>query len=158
MIKVIGIDPGLAATGIGIITGTGLTVSAYSYGVIRTGSRMTTPRRLDHIFSRLSSILEQEKPDRMVLEAVFSLDCYPKSGISLGNVTGVILLAAHRAGLMVDEIPVREVKRILTGNGKASKGQLEKAVRARLHLTTPMRPFHCSDAVGLALIGLFRCR
>jgi crossover junction endodeoxyribonuclease RuvC len=94
----------------------------------------------------------------MVVEDVFSLNNYPTSGILLGKVSGVILLAGHQAGIPVMEIPVREAKKILTGNGKASKEQLEKAVRQKLNLEKPIRPFHASDAMGLALIGLYRFR
>ena len=92
----------------------------------------------------------------MVVEDVFSLQKYPKSGITLGKVTGVILLAGYQVNVPVTEIPVCEVKKILTGNGNAGKMQIEIAVRHFLNLTTPIRPYHASDALGLALIGLFR--
>ena len=68
----------------------------------------------------------------------------------------MILLAACRAGVRVNEVPVREAKQVLTGNGNADKSQLEKSVRHFLNLTVPIRPYHASDALGLALIGLFR--
>lgn len=92
----------------------------------------------------------------MVVEDVFSLERYPKSGILLGKVTGVILLAGAHAGVPVIEIPVRESKKILSGNGNAGKEQLEKAVRNHLGHGEQIRPFHASDALALALIGLFR--
>jgi crossover junction endodeoxyribonuclease RuvC len=92
----------------------------------------------------------------MVVEDVFSLNNYPTSGILLGKVSGVILLAGFQAGIPVAEVAVREAKKILTGNGRASKEQLEKAVRRQLNLKNPIRPFHASDALGLAMIGLFR--
>ena len=92
----------------------------------------------------------------MVVEDVFSLAEYPKSGIQLGNVTGILLLAGHQIGVSISEVPVREAKRVLTGNGSASKQQLEQAIRKKLGLTEPIKPFHASDALGLALIGLYR--
>jgi len=92
----------------------------------------------------------------MVIEDVFSLQKYPKSGITLGKVTGVILLAGSHVNVSVTEVPVREAKQVLTGNGNASKMQLEKAVRRLLNLRDPIRPYHASDALGLALIGLYR--
>lgn len=156
MVKVIGIDPGLAATGVGIVTGCGLTVGAYSCGMIRTEKALATPVRLESVFSRLSCVLADEQPDLMVVEDVYSLGKYPKSGIILGKVVGVVLLAACRSGLPVVEVPVREAKKVLTGSGNASKGQLERAVRHQLKLTDPIRPDHLSDALALALIGLFR--
>lgn len=156
MIKIIGIDPGLSATGIGIVRGKGLSVKEYAFGTIHTTKNFSLPDRLYRIFSRLSETLKTEKPDAMVVEDVFSLNNYPASGIQLGKVVGVILLAGHQAGVEVTEIPVREAKKILTGNGSASKEQLEKAVRRKLQIADPIRPYHASDAMGLALIGLYR--
>lgn len=155
-IKLIGIDPGLAATGIGVVTGDGRKVTDFAYGVIRTHQKATTPARLDKIYSRIHEVLIAEKPDLIVVEDVFSLDKYPRSGITLGKVSGVILLAAHHGNTEVVEIPVREAKQILTGNGNAGKDQLEKAVRQALGSPNAIRPNHASDALGLALIGLFR--
>ena len=156
MIKIIGIDPGLSATGIGIVRGNGPTIQGYSFGSINTSSNNSLPDRLDHIFSKLLQILKDENPDLMVVEDVFSLKKYPKSGITLGQVSGVVMLAGHRTGVSSVEVPVREAKQVLTGNGNARKQQLEEAVRHQLKHKTPIRPFHASDALGLALIGLYR--
>lgn len=156
MIKIIGIDPGLASTGVGVVTGKGLTVQSYTYGTIRTRKKHSLPNRLDQIYSKIEAILQKERPDHMIVEDVFSLNEYPKSGILLGKVTGIVLLAGSRASLPVSEIPVREAKQVLTGNGGATKQQLEKAVRKQLTLVDPIRPYHASDALGLALIGLYR--
>jgi crossover junction endodeoxyribonuclease RuvC len=92
----------------------------------------------------------------MVVEDVFSVEKFPKAGITLGKVTGVVLLAGCRVDVPVAEVSVREAKQVLTGNGNASKMQLEKAVRRLLNLTKPIRPYHASDAMGLAILGLFR--
>jgi crossover junction endodeoxyribonuclease RuvC len=155
-IKIIGIDPGLSATGIGVVTGKGLSVQAYSYGTIHTTKDFSLSHRLDNIYSKLTEILQREHPDHMVVEDVFSLNNYPKSGILLGKVTGILLLAGFKAGVPVSEVAVREAKKVLTGNGRASKQQLEKAVRQKLNLVDPIKPYHASDALGLALIGLYR--
>lgn len=156
MLKIIGIDPGLAETGIGIIRGRGLKVHDYSFGSIKTSSRSPISDRLDKIFSEIHVILKDEKPDLMVVEDVFFLKENPKSGITLGKVIGVILLAGCRAEVPAIEVPVREAKQILTGNGNASKIQLETTVRHILNIGVPIRPYHASDAIALALIGLFR--
>ena len=156
MITIIGIDPGLAATGIGILRGNGFGIEGYSFGSIKTSKSKSLPNRLDHIFSKLLRILKDENPDLMVVEDVFSLSRYPKSGITLGQVSGIVMLAGCRAGVSSIEIPVREAKQVLTGNGSASKRQLEEAVRHRLSHKTPIRPYHASDAIGLALIGFYR--
>lgn len=156
MIKVIGIDPGLSATGVGIIRGMGLKVNGFSFGSIHTSKNLPLPSRLDQIFSELLLILKDEKPDLMVVEDIFSVAKFPNAGITLGKVTGIILLAGYRLDMPIVEVPVRQAKQVLTGNGNASKMQLEKAVRSFLNLTTPIRPYHASDAMGLALLGLFR--
>jgi crossover junction endodeoxyribonuclease RuvC len=156
MTKIIGIDPGLAATGIGIICGQGLHVESYAYGSIPTEASHSTPHRLNDIYKKLQSILQKESPDLMIVEDIFSLGKYPTSGIMLGKVTGVILLCASQAGIPVFEVPVREIKQVLTGNGGAGKEQLETAVRHALKCPTPIRPFHASDALAIALIGLYR--
>ena len=158
MMKVLGIDPGLADTGLGIVRGQGLKVHGYSYGAISTSKKEQTARRLEQIYTKVCRVLDEEKPDLLVLEDVFSLEKYPQSGIVLGKVCGVLLLASIQSNIPLTEVPVRQAKQILTGNGKASKEQLERAVRGTLGLTTPIRPFHASDALGLALIGLFRHR
>ena len=154
--KVIGIDPGLAATGIGIIEGTKLKVNGYSFGAIQTSKSTPLANRLDHIYSKLLLILNDEKPDLMVVEDVFSLKKNPQSGITLGKVTGVVLLAGFRSDMPVMEVAVRETKKVLTGNGTATKEQLEIAVRHTLNRSSAIKPYHASDALALALIGLFR--
>lgn len=156
MIKIMGVDPGLAATGVGVVRGEGLSVEGYSFGCIFTSSGAPLPERLDRIFSQLHRLFSKEKPDMVVVEDVFSLKEYPKSGILLGQVSGVVMVAASRAGIRCVAIPVREAKQVLTGNGNASKVQLESAVRRHLNHRGPIRPYHASDALGLAIIGLFR--
>ena len=156
MIKVIGIDPGLADTGVGIVRGGGVTIHGYAYGTISTSKEEAVACRLEQIYTKISQVLADEKPDLMVLEDVFSLEKFPQSGIVLGKVCGVLLLAAVQCGVDLKEVPVRQAKQILTGNGRASKLQLERAVRRSICAPTPIRPFHASDALGLALIGLFR--
>jgi crossover junction endodeoxyribonuclease RuvC len=158
--KIIGVDPGLADTGIGIIQGSGARVESYAFGAIRTSAGESIEHRLERIYSRLSAVLVEERPDLMVIEDVFSLPENPKSGILLGKVCGVIILSACRRRVPVVEVAVREAKQVLTGNGRASKQQLESAVRHLLGRSEPIRPYHASDAIALALIGLYRsnCR
>lgn len=156
MARVVGIDPGLAATGVGVVHGRGRRIQGYAYGCITTPAGASLPKRLERIFTRLVQLFEADPPDLVVMEDVFSLQEYPKSGIALGRVSGAVLLAVARAGVEWVELPVREAKRVLTGNGSAGKGQLEEAVRHRLGHPEPIRPYHASDALGLALIGFDR--
>jgi len=125
MIKIIGIDPGLSATGVGIVRGMGLKIDGFSFGSINTSKNISLPSRLDQIFSNLILVLKDEKPDLMLVEDVFSVEKFPKAGITLGKVTGVVLLAGCRVDVPVAEVSVREAKQVLTGNGNASKMQLE---------------------------------
>jgi len=155
-IKVVGIDPGLAGTGIGIVAGSKQSVDSYAYGSITTSGKDPQPLRLEKIYARLCDLFGDEKPDLIVIEDVFSLEKYPKSGILLGKVCGVIMLASCKADATVKEVAVREAKQVLTGNGNATKAQLETAVRKALGCQQTIRPYHASDALGLALIGLFR--
>ena len=156
MVKIIGIDPGLAATGIGIVSGLGSRIDSYSFGSIHTSKNTSLPSRLDKIYSKLLHLLKSENPDLMVIEDVYSLNRYPKSGIVLGQVVGVVQLAGFQATVPSVEVAVREAKQILTGNGNADKKQLEKAVRHKLNHKITIKPVHASDAMGLALIGLYR--
>ena len=156
MVKIIGIDPGLAATGVGIVRGLKHKVHSYSYTSINTSKKLTLPHRLNHIFLAVQDILSSEQPDCMIVEDIFSLPSYPISGITLGKVSGIILLAGCQKNIPVMEIPVREAKKVLTGNGSASKAQLEMAVRRILNRKEPIRPDHASDAMGLSLIGFYR--
>jgi crossover junction endodeoxyribonuclease RuvC len=153
---VLGIDPGLADTGVALISGDGQRVARYAYGTIHTDKDRPLGDRLERIYRHLEETLREAAPDLMVVEDVFSLKRYPKSGILLGNVTGVILLAGRHQGVPTVQLPVREAKQILTGNGNASKAQLELAVRHTLNCGAPIRPTHAADALGLALIGLHR--
>ena len=154
--KVIGIDPGLASTGVAMVEGTALAVANYAFGTIQTPASCELPERLRRIYEGIVKASDEIKPDIMVVEDVFSLHRYPKSGITLGKVAGVILLAACHSFLPVTEIAVREAKQILTGSGSADKVQLERCVRLRLNHPEPIRPSHASDALALALAGLYR--
>ena len=158
MTKIIGIDPGIGATGIGIVEGTGLTVKRFSFGSIQTSKNCSLSQRLNQIFSKLLHVLNDSRPDLMIVEDIFSLQKYPKSGLVLGKVSGVILLAGSQVNVPTMEVPVREAKQILTGNGNASKKQLEKAVRNLLKMASPIKPSHAADAMAMALIGLFRSK
>ncbi|OQY13060.1 MAG: crossover junction endodeoxyribonuclease [Desulfobacteraceae bacterium 4572_19] len=156
MFKIIGIDPGLAGTGIGIVQGVGKCIDNYSFGVVGTSKNDSLPDRLNQIFLKLEQVLKNEEPDLMVVEEVFSVKKFPQAGITLGKVSGVIMLAGCKAGVSVVEVPVREAKQILSGFGNASKSQLEMSVRHILEHDQPIRPVHASDALALAIIGLYR--
>ncbi|MBW1988130.1 MAG: crossover junction endodeoxyribonuclease RuvC [Deltaproteobacteria bacterium] len=154
--KVMGIDPGLADTGVAVVEGAPGRVVSFSYGTIRTRPPLPDADRLLVIHQRLTEILTSEAPSLLVVEEAYSLPRFPKSGLTLGKVLGVVLLSCTKARVPVAEVAVREAKQVLTGNGAASKKQLERAVRSHLNLDAPITPSHASDAAALALLGLFR--
>ncbi len=156
MIKIVGIDPGLAGTGIGVIQGDAKQILGYSFGSIVTKAVDPIHFRLNRIYTKTFEFLRGQTPDHVVIEDIYSLEKYPGSGIMLGKVSGVLLLAAYKAGVDVEEIPVREAKKIISGNGSADKHQMERAVRHLVGHNEPIRPFHASDALGLALTGYYR--
>lgn len=153
---VMGIDPGLAATGLAVVTGASQKVSGYSYGVIRTSPGQPVSLRLLKIFNEIREAVEAKKPDLIVVEGIYTLSRHPRSSILLGKASGAILAAGALSGVTVEEVAVREAKKVLTGNGSASKAQLERAVRERLGRSQAISPAHASDALALALVGLFR--
>lgn len=158
MTKIIGIDSGLAGTGIGVIEGNDKDILGYSFGSISTSTDEPIQHRLNTIYEKVLSFLKAQQPDYVVIEDIYSLKKYPGSGIILGKVSGVLLVAACKAGVNTEEIPVREVKKIISGNGSADKYQMERAVRHLLNHHGKIRPFHASDALGLALTGYYRYR
>ncbi len=111
MMKVIGIDPGLAGTGIGVIEGSSRKILGYSFGSISTQAKTPTPERLHSIYVKVKDFLGEQCPDLVVIEDIYSLEKYPGSGIMLGKVSGVLLLAAFQIGVQVREVSVREVKK-----------------------------------------------
>ena len=158
MIKIVGIDPGLAGTGIGVVEGDSRGVSGYSFGVVSTDPGDSIQARLDIIYTKVFDFLMDQQPSQVVVEDIYSLEKYPGSGIMLGKVSGVLLLAAFKAGIAAEEIAVREAKKIVSGNGSADKHQMERSVRNLLGHPEPIRPFHASDALGLALTGYYRAK
>ncbi len=156
MIKIAGIDPGLAGTGVGLIHGDGINITGYSFGSIKTKKKDPIELRLNIIYDKISDLLLQQSPDLVIIEDIFSLVKYPGSGISLGKVTGILLLAAFKSGIAVKEIAVKEAKKIISGSGSADKYQVEESVRNILNHDKPIRPFHASDALALALCGYYR--
>jgi len=154
--KAIGIDPGLAMTGFGIVEILSQGGKACEWGAIRTEADCPIPLRLKTIYDELEKLLEKWRPNLLVLEEVFVLKQFPKAAIQLGEVRGVIYLAAQKRDIPVVEIKPTEVKSALTGSGRADKEQMMKAIRRILRIEDPLRSSHAGDALALALTGLSR--
>ncbi|NIS60235.1 MAG: crossover junction endodeoxyribonuclease [Proteobacteria bacterium] len=156
MRRAIGIDPGLAATGFAVVEAKKKGGRACEWGGIRTHSRDPLALRLCQLFDGVVEIMERWAPDLMVLEDVFVVDRFPRTAIQLGEVRGVICLAARKQNVPITQIKPTEVKKALTGDGWAAKDQIERSLRRVLGIEMRIAPNHASDAMALALIGLSR--
>jgi crossover junction endodeoxyribonuclease RuvC len=154
--KAIGIDPGLAMTGFGIVEALSRGGKACDWGAIRTEANWPIPLRLKTIYEELKKLLLKWRPNLLVLEEVFVLKQFPKAAIRLGEVRGVVYLAAQEMSIPVVEIKPTEVKSALTGSGRADKEQIQKAIRQILRIEESLGSSHAGDALALALTGLSR--
>jgi len=155
-LKAIGVDPGLAMTGFGVVETLSRGGKACEWGTIRTEADCPIPIRLKIIYDELKELLRKWKPDLLVLEEVFVLKQFPKAAIQLGEVRGVIYLAAQEGDILVVEVKPTEVKSALTGSGRADKEQIKKMIRQILKIEDPLQSSHAGDALALALTGLSR--
>jgi crossover junction endodeoxyribonuclease RuvC len=155
-VKAIGIDPGLAMTGFGIVETLSRGGKACDWGAIRTEANCSVPLRLKTIYDELKELLGKWRPNLLVLEEVFVLKEFPKAAIQLGEVRGVVYLAAQEMDIPVMEVKPTEVKSALTGSGRADKEQMKKAIRRMLKIESPLHSSHAGDALALALTGLSR--
>ena len=152
----LGIDPGLAATGYAVVTPLAKGGRLDVYGSIKTSPKLAVPARLQIIYEALGELIQKWQPGLLVLEDIFVLGKFPKAAIQLGEVTGVISLAAQLKSIEVLKLQPTEIKRSLTGNGRASKDQLSATLKRYLRIKQDIRPDHASDAAALALTGLSR--
>jgi crossover junction endodeoxyribonuclease RuvC len=154
--KALGIDPGLAATGYAVIGTLKQGGELCAWGSIKTSPQLDGPKRLHRIYTAIVSIIEQWQPNIMAIEDVYVLDRFPKAAIQLGEVRGVVYLAAQQHALEVTKIRPTEIKSCLTGNGRATKEQVHSAVKRILRNQQDITPDHASDATAIALISLSR--
>lgn len=154
--KAIGIDPGLSMTGFGIVESLERGGRACDWGAIKTESNSPVPIRLKTIYEGIKNVLDKWNPGLLVMEEVFVLRQFPKAAIRLGEVRGVIYLAAQDMNIQVMEIKPTEVKSALTGSGRADKEQIKKAIKKILKIDVSINSSHASDALALALTGLSR--
>lgn len=150
---VLGIDPGTAVTGYGVVRGSGATYALVECGVIRTQSRAPLPQRLKEIHDGIFEIIQRHKPDRMVVEDVF----YAKNvrtTVVLGHARGVILLAGEQNQIPVEELPPASIKKAIVGSGGATKEQVQFMLTRLLRLKSAPQPADAADGVAAALACL----
>ncbi len=153
---ILGLDPGLAATGYGVVRKVGRDPECLDYGCVSTAPKQATAARLKTIYDCVLSVIQRWSPDVVVLEDLFAKGTAPSAALSIGQVRGVLLLAAGQCGRAVEGIPARSVKQAITGSGAADKSQLERSLRRLLKMSDRIRPDHAADALGLAYVGAVR--
>lgn len=153
MKRILGIDPGLNTTGYGVIEGVGQRIRLIEAGVIRTQTRGTLGERLAELHEGIAEVLAAHRPELMALEQLFSHYERPRTAILMGHARGVICLNAQLAGVPIQPFEPTRVKRLLTGNGRAPKQQMQLAVQLQLGLPTIPQPPDVADALAIALCG-----
>jgi crossover junction endodeoxyribonuclease RuvC len=153
---VLGIDPGLSETGYAVLEVGKGRPRVHASGCAKTNGRQTLEARVRAIYDELLSVAARWRPELAVLEGLYSEYAYPRTAILMGHVRGVICLAADQAGARVLEVSPAEVKKALTGSGRASKEQIKRAVTRMLSLCEPPDSEHICDAIALALVGAAR--
>ncbi|MEO7218182.1 MAG: crossover junction endodeoxyribonuclease RuvC [Gemmatimonadaceae bacterium] len=148
---VLGIDPGTAVTGYGVVRGERLGASTLvECGVIRTKAREPLPVRLQEIYDGVTELIHAHKPDTLAVEDVFYAHNV-RTTIVLGHARGVILLAGQQAGIDIVEYPPAEIKKAVVGNGAATKLQVQFMLTRLLRLKSVPTPSDAADGVAAAL-------
>jgi crossover junction endodeoxyribonuclease RuvC len=150
-LRILGIDPGLNITGYGVLEADNGRLQLCEAGVVRGKSRESLTRRLVEIHEGLSEVIAGLHPNVMALEELYSHYDRPRTAILMGHARGVICLAAAEAGIPVMHYSATQIKRILTGSGRAPKSQVQRAIQRELGLAAPPEPPDVADALAAAL-------
>jgi crossover junction endodeoxyribonuclease RuvC len=150
--RVLGIDPGLRLTGFGVveIRPGSIEPALVEGGVFKLNAKASVADRLAQLAEDLVGVIDEVKPDQLAVEKVYSHYAHPQTAIIMAHARGVILLCAKQAGLTIQELAATEVKKALTGNGHASKEQMQLAVQAQFRLPKPPSPPDVADAIAIA--------
>jgi crossover junction endodeoxyribonuclease RuvC len=148
--RILGVDPGLNTTGYGVLEISGRIPKLIEAGVVRSRPSGTLPERIREIYDGISEVLESLKPEVLALEKLYSHYDRPTTAILMGHARGVICLAAAEAGVEVIDYASTQVKKTLTGNGRAPKSQMQLAIQRELSLATLPEPPDVADALAIA--------
>lgn len=151
---VCGIDPGLGITGYAVVRMRGAARSVIDAGVCRFDQDKPLAQRLFDIERDVASILSEHNPDFVAVEELYAHYKHPRTGILMGHARGVMLLCAAKLGIEVHSFAATRIKRYLTGNGRASKSQMQRAVQTTLGLAKLPEPPDVADALAIALCCL----
>ncbi len=147
---IIGIDPGLATIGFGVIDYSGNRFRTLDYGVLTTPAHTPIPSRLEKIYSDAQALFAKYRPDAISMEELY-FSKNVTTGIPVAEARGVLLLAAQKAGVNIYEYNPAEVKQAIVGYGKAEKKQVMEMTRMLLHLDKIPRPDDAADALAIAV-------
>lgn len=147
---ILGIDPGLAIVGFGVLDKQKGRTEVVDYGVINTPKEDTLPVRLDKIYKGMCALIDQYKPDQVAIEELF-FNTNITTGIAVAEARGVIILACMNKGCKLFEYTPLQIKQALTGNGRADKHQVQFMVKAILKLNSIPRPDDAADGLAAAL-------
>lgn len=147
---ILGIDPGIAIVGWGVLEYSSSKFKVLGYGSIQTPSTMSTEDRLCAVFSQLKEIIQKYKPEHMAIEELF-WNTNQKTGIRVSEARGVILLCGRMMGLEIHEYTPLQVKQAVVGYGRAEKKQVISMVTLLLGLPKPPKPDDTADALAIAI-------
>jgi crossover junction endodeoxyribonuclease RuvC len=150
MVVVLGIDPGTAHTGYGVVFSRGSTLAALDGGVLRTDTHSSLAERLAQIHAQVRDLIERHEPEAVAVEDLF-FGQNARSAFAVGQARGVTLLAAGQAGVPCFSYTPQAVKQAVCGNGRAQKDQVQRMVGALLGLPEPPEPDHAADALAVAI-------
>ncbi|MGB7925762.1 MAG: crossover junction endodeoxyribonuclease RuvC [Pyrinomonadaceae bacterium] len=148
--RVLGIDPGSETTGWGIVEGDGRRYRLIEYGTVKAPPRERFPARLLKISDGVEAVIARHQPDACAVEEAF-FATNVKTALKLGQVRGVVLLAAERASLNIFEYSPRLIKQTVVGYGNAEKHQVQEMVRVLLSLASVPSPHDAADALAIAI-------
>lgn len=149
--RILGIDPGLNITGYGILEDMDDTFRVVEAGVIRTNEKAAMAQRLMEIGREIGELIAQYQPDAVAIEELYSHYDHPRTAIIMGHARGIVLMKAAEARLEVFPYSSTRVKNSLTGNGRASKQQMQLMIRSALDLAAVPEPPDVADALAVAL-------
>lgn len=150
-LRVLGVDPGLNTTGYGVLEANGPRLRLCEAGVVRAKEGRTLPCRLAEIHDGIREVIASLGPDVLAMEELYSHYGRPRTAILMGHARGVICLAAAQAHLVVVSYSATQVKKVLTGSGRAPKAQVQRAIRFELGLAALPEPPDVADALAIAL-------
>ena len=153
--RILGIDPGLNITGYSVLDTEGNQFSIVEGGIIRSKRSDSLGDRLREIHEGLNEVIQRHKPDCAGLEELYSHYANPTTAIIMGHARGVICLACAQNGVPVHPYAATKVKKVMTGNGRAPKSQVQLAVASQLNLDSVPEPADVADAAAIAICHHF---